>query len=480
MNPSGYRPVGRHRTLADFRAHLRGVDPSCDVVEELRGSEGPLGRPLDVDGLRIGNRFCVHPMEGWDATTDGLPTERTLRRWSAFGRSGAKLVWGGEAFAVRADGRANPNQLCRMPDEERSLRGLLDLHDALRAAHVQAGMETSDLVVGLQLTHSGRWSRPQGKKAPRIAVRHPELDRRAEVRDDSALFSDAELESLVDEYLAAARLAQRAGFHFVDVKCCHGYLLHELLGAHTRPGVFGGDFDGRTRLFRTIVNAIRAELPALRIGVRASIADTQIHTKDPDSGIGRAIAADPRAPRYGFGVAVDGSPDLGEPIEFLRLCQRLGVAMVNLTIGSPYTCPHLQRPATYPPSDGYLPPEDPLLSVTRHLQVVRACKRAVPGLPMVGTGYSYLQEWLPYVAEHEVGAGHVDFVGLGRSMLSYPELPADVLARQTLDRRRICRTFSDCTTAPRNGLVSGCYPLDPYYRSSAEAGVLDRIKKEHT
>ena len=104
MNPSGYRPVGRHRTLADFRAHLRGVDPSCDVVEELRGSEGPLGRPLDVDGLRIGNRFCVHPMEGWDATTDGLPTERTLRRWSAFGRSGAKLVWGGEAFAVRADG----------------------------------------------------------------------------------------------------------------------------------------------------------------------------------------------------------------------------------------------------------------------------------------------------------------------------------------------------------------------------------------
>jgi hypothetical protein len=63
----------------------------------------------------------------------------------------------------------------------------------------------------------------------------------------------------------------------------------------------------------------------------------------------------------------------------------------------------------------------------------------------------------------------IDVVGLGRIVLSYPELPADVLAGATLRRNRFCRTFSDCTTGPRMGLVSGCYPLDKFYTSRPEA-----------
>jgi hypothetical protein len=145
---------------------------------------------------------------------------------------------------------------------------------------------------------------------------------------------------------------------------------------------------------------------------------------------------------------------------------------VNITVGSPYYCPHLQRPAYYPPSDGYLPPEDPLRGVIGHLNAVRRCKAAFPELPLVGTGYSYLQEYLPHVAQHEVGRGHVDLVGIGRMVLAYPELPADVLAGRPLDARRICRTFSDCTTGPRNGLVSGCFPLDPHYRALPEAALV--------
>jgi hypothetical protein len=148
-----------------------------------------------------------------------------------------------------------------------------------------------------------------------------------------------------------------------------------------------------------------------------------------------------------------------------------------VSAGSPYYCPHLQRPAVYPPSDGYLPPEDPLVAVQGQLSAVRTCKAAHPELGLVGTGYTYLQQYLPHVAQHEVGAGHVDFVGLGRMVLSYPELPADVLAGRELDRKRICRTLSDCTTAPRNGLPSGCYPLDPYYRQSEEAAVLRDVKR---
>ena len=89
----------------------------------------------------------------------------------------------------------------------------------------------------------------------------------------------------------------------------------------------------------------------------------------------------------------------------------MGIKLVNLSAGSPYYNPHIQRPATYPPTDGYLPPEDPLLSVTRQLGLARACKARFPGLVFVGTGYSYLQEYLPHVAQHEVRSGHVDLIG---------------------------------------------------------------------
>ena len=45
-------------------------------------------------------------------------------------------------------------------------------------------------------------------------------------------------------------------------------------------------------------------------------------------------------------------------------------------------------------------------------------------------------------------------------VLAYPDIFTDALTKGRLEARRICRTFSDCTTAPRNGLISGCYPLD--------------------
>ena len=124
-----------------------------------------------------------------------------------------------------------------------------------------------------------------------------------------------------------------------------------------------------------------------------------------------------------------------------------------------------------------MPAEDPLAWVFRHLAVVRAAKARFPNLVLVGTGYTYLQEWLPHVAHHEVAQGHVDFVGLGRMILSYPELPLDVLRGAALRKKLICRTFSDCTTAPRNGLVSGCYPLDDLYRARPEAEQVKAIKK---
>jgi NADPH2 dehydrogenase len=115
--------------------------------------------------------------------------------------------------------------------------------------------------------------------------------------------------------------------------------------------------------------------------------------------------------------------------------------------------------------------------VIRHISVGAELKAHAPKLACVGSGYTYLQDWLPNVSQAVVRQGMVDFIGLGRSTLSYPDLPADVLAGHPLMRKRICRTFSDCTTAPRKGLVSGCYPLDDLYKQRPEAEELKRIKK---
>jgi 2,4-dienoyl-CoA reductase-like NADH-dependent reductase (Old Yellow Enzyme family) len=168
--------------------------------------------------------------------------------------------------------------------------------------------------------------------------------------------------------------------------------------------------------------------------------------------------------------------DLTEPFRFLDLLAELDIRLVCITVGSPYYNPHRQRPAAFPPSDGYLPPEDPLVGVAIQLDVTARLKAHRPDLVVVGSGYSYLQEWLPNVAQAAVRSGVVDSVGLGRVVLSYPELPADVLAGKRLERKLICRTFSECTTAPRNGLVSGCYPLDAYYKALPEHAELARIK----
>jgi NADPH2 dehydrogenase len=185
--------------------------------------------------------------------------------------------------------------------------------------------------------------------------------------------------------------------------------------------------------------------------------------------------------RWGFGLN-ENNPveyDLTEPRRFLALLESLNIRLVNLSAGSPYYNPHIQRPALFPPSDGYRPPEDPLAGVARQMEVTRILKRQFPNLLIVGTGYTYLQDFLPYVAQAAVREGWVDSVGLGRMVLTYPEMLLDVLQGRQLERKRVCRTFSDCTTAPRNGLPSGCYPLDGHYKHSEAAERLKQIKHSH-
>ncbi len=476
---SSYPRIARFRSVADLRAHLASIDAPIPLDDApLSAAEGScLASPLTLGSRTVGNRWCIHPMEGWDGSPEGGPTEILLRRWRHFGLSGAKLIWGGEAVAVLNEGRANPNQLCA-PACGRA--GFEQLLAAVRDAHRGAFGRDDDLVVALQLTHSGRFSKPVASgRIPRIANHHPLLDARHGVdpADSGCVLSDDDVERLIDAYVVAARDAAAAGFDMVDLKACHGYLIHEFLSARRRPGRWGGDFSGRTRLLATLIDRVKAECPGLLIGVRLSLFDVvPWHMVE---GHGEPFPfADALPYDCGFGVDEQNplAYDLAEPIALLKLLRDRGVCSVNLTAGSPYTVPHVQRPAAFPPSDGYPPPEDPLVGVWRQIDAARKAKEAVPDLPLVGSGYTYLQDYLVHAAQAAVARGWIDSVGLGRMVLSYPALPADALAGTPLARGSICRTFSDCTTAPRHGLRSGCYPLDPYYKALPEAAEVKAIK----
>ncbi|HWL08300.1 MAG TPA: NADH:flavin oxidoreductase [Planctomicrobium sp.] len=467
-------------------ASLKTPEQFCQRVESLgiefpfdetvlSGPDSPLGQTCPSAWGTIGNRFCILPMEGWDGETDGTPSELTRRRWMNFGLSGAKLIWGGETVAVQPSGRANPNQLMI---NEQTLSDIEGLRLHLVETHQEHFGRTDDLLVGLQLTHSGRFARPNQKARPepRVAYHHPVLDQRVGIHDDQAILSDDELKQLTDDFIQAAVLADQAGYAFVDIKHCHGYLGHEILSGVDRPGAYGGSFENRTRFLRDIVSGVRASAPRMQFGVRLSVFD-YVPYRPGDDRIGVPAMSAPYA--YAFGGDGTGlGIDLAEPIRLLELLKSLGIELLCTTVGSPYYNPHIQRPALFPPSDGYLPPEDPLIGVARQIEVTGQLKQAVPDLIVVGSGYSYLQEYLPNVGQAAVRQGLVDFVGLGRMVLSYPDLPADVLSGKGLQRKKICRTFSDCTTAPRNGMVSGCYPLDPFYKARPERQQLVALKQE--
>jgi 2,4-dienoyl-CoA reductase-like NADH-dependent reductase (Old Yellow Enzyme family) len=361
---------------------------------------------------------------------------------------------------------------------ERTERALAMLRDELVSAHRErfGSNADGDLVIGLQLTHSGRFSKPDAhdRPAPLTAYAHPILDDRFPT--PPRLLDDGDLDRLVEEFVIAARRAADAGFQFVDIKQCHGYLGHELLGGRTRAGKYGGIAENRFRFLESIVRGIHAEVPRLPVGVRLSAFDRVPYRKDA-SGVGEP-AEPAEHPSYGFGMLQGDRLEtaLGDAIGLLQRLRALDVRWICVTAGSPYYNPHITRPAYFPPADGYWPPEDPLCGVARQIRATALLKAAFPDMAFVGSAYSYLQEWLPHVAQHSVRAGWTDFVGLGRMMLAYPQLAADVLAGKSLERGAICRTFSDCTTGPRMGLVSGCYPLDRFYAERADAASILKVR----
>jgi 2,4-dienoyl-CoA reductase-like NADH-dependent reductase (Old Yellow Enzyme family) len=467
-----------------FKFHsLAELEVECRRLgTELRFSEDftPLFRPVSFGRLRAGNALCIQPMEGCDGTLDGRPDELTFRRYRRFGAGGAKLIWG-EAAAVVAEGRANSRQLLLNDETAADIQRMLQ---SCRQAHREAFGSDDDLVVGLQLTHSGRFS----YQRPLLAFHDPILDPRTvadkasgrPVDADYPLLEDDYLKRLVDRYVAVARLAQRIGFQFVDVKQCHRYLLSELLAARTRPGPYGGSLENRTRLARDIITGIRAEAPGLLIATRMNVFDSIPYRKGP-GGVGEPCPWEPPV-LSAWGARADNplEPDLTEPLQWIGEMARLGVALVNVSMGSPYATPHVIRPFEYPPPDGYETPEHPLLGVDRHFRLAGQVQQAYPDLSVVGSGYSYLQEFLPHAAAANARDGRITFVGVGRAALPQPDFVRQLEEHGRLERKRICRTFSYCTALMRSKhnelgqFATGCPPFD----KEVYGPIWERAKKQ--
>jgi NADPH2 dehydrogenase len=444
----------KYKSIADLEAENTRLGTDLRFADDL----SPLFRPLTIGSRTVGNRWCIHPMEGCDGELDGRPGELTFRRYLRFGAGGAKMIWG-EACAVNHEGRATPRQIWL---NESTRPDFAKLVADCRAAHRDANGDDTDLLFGLQLTHSGRYS-----YRPVIATHDPLLVGRGRVTPDTPLISDDELKRLVDDYVATAKLAVGVGFDFLDVKQCHRYLLNELLGARNRPGLYGGSFENRTRLAREIFQAVLAAVPAhIILATRLNVFDgIPFHMGEGGDGTPDAWAA-PLA--NGWGMAADDpfTPDLSESLRWIAEMRTLGVQLVNVTMGNPYAQPHYGRPFEYPPPDGYESPEHPLVGVDRHFQVTETIQRAEADLAIVGTGYSYLQEFLPQAAAANVRDGRVHLVGVGRASLAQPDWVRQLLDHGTLDRKRVCRTFSYCTALmrakdhPLGQFPTGCPPFD--------------------
>jgi len=470
MAPVAYRKIPSLKTASDFKTYLSENNISLPFDETTQsGPDAPLSQPILFEDKTIGNRFCALPMEGWDCLEDGRPSELTKRRWQRFGVSGAKLIWGAEACTVCEGGKGNPRQLLL---NEHTLADIADARQLLADTHLKHFGRNDDLFIGLQLTHSGRFARPK----PKIVYNHPILDGQFGIEKDYPPLTDDEIKQIIQQTIDTAELAEKAGFDFVDIKHCHGYLGHEFLSAHTRPGPFGGSFENRTRFLTETISGIKAKTPGLKIGVRLSIFDfPPFIKKQNDVGEPNRISDD-----YPFAFGADRTGlriDLTETIKLLDLLYNIDVKLICATAGSPYYNPHVTRPAMSPSSGGYLPPEDPLVGVARMINATAELKKKRPDMIIIGSAYTYLQHWLPNVAQAVIASGMADAIGLGRMMLAYPDIVADILNAKPLDTKRICITDSDCTTAPRNGIVSGCYTRDGFYKTRPEYKDLNKVKK---
>ena len=435
------------KDIEDLRQLSSRLKAPVEAIEDV----SILSEPVKADGLLIPNSLAVHPMEGCDGDSKGRLGKLTMRRYGRFASGGAGLIWG-EATAVVPEGRANPRQLWLHEESKESFAAMIKM--MRRAAHDSMGPEHNPVIVA-QLTHSGRYSKPEGIAHPIIGQRDPyrdplipqpkpSTDRKSKIPDDWPLVTDEYLDKLQDAYVEAARIAFEVGFDAVDIKACHGYLINELLACHNRKGKYGGSFENRTRFLLEVIDKIHSELGD----------ETPITTR---IGIYDAIP-------YPYGWAVDKDDytkrDLTDVKKLFGLLEKRGVKLINITIANPYYNPHVGRPFNDPIIGGYEEPEHPLTGVHRLIKITGEIQKQFPKIAMVGTGYSWLRNLLPNVAAASKINGLVTLIGGGRMSFAYPDFAKDLIKNGQMSPAKVCVACSACTQIMRDGGMAGCVVRD--------------------
>ena len=441
-------------TLASLRGKIDELGVPVALAEDL----APLGKPVKIGGLSAPNAMAVLPMEGCDSNPDGSPSALVERRYLRFAGGGAGLLWW-EACAVAQEGRANELQMMLTQDNIGRFAALLQEANVEAAQRNGTGFRPVNV---LQLTHSGRYSRPHGHRpAPIIPQHDPILDPRVGVTPHDSVVTDAYLDDLIGCYVKSAKLAREAGFDGVDIKSCHRYLLSELLASYTRKGKYGGSFENRTRFLRDVIGAVRAATgPDFIIACRFNTFDAHPYP-------------------YGFG---EDEKDLwafdpAEPMALVRMLKDQGVGLLCNSAGNPYYIyPQATRPFDLPTPGTPMPEEHPLESVARLFGFTRMIQKEAGDVPVVGCGYTWLRQFLPNAGAANLAAGDCSFVGLGRSSFAYPDAPRDILLKGGMDADQCCVTCSKCTQIMRDHGTTGCVirdaavyaPLYKRYREEAE------------
>ena len=430
--------MSQHEAFA-FQSSDELLKRASDLVVELpfQADLSPLFEETTLGSRKIGNRLSIQPMEGYDANPDGSPSDLTFRRYKRFAKGGSALIWF-EATSVVPDGRSNPHQLWL---HEQSVDGFRRLVEEVRQEAFQSFGTDHDIFCVLQLTHSGRYSRPRGMPQPQLALMNPFLD---EKKETLHIFSDKELDRLQENFVDAARLAYQAGFDAVDIKACHGYVINELLAAFDRQNSkYGGFFNNRVRFLIDVVKKIRQEV--LQIGVAV-----------------RMNAYDGIPFPYGFGSSKEESEkiDLTEPKYVVSRLINEGCSLLNITVGIPHLFPHLGRPFDRPLPGVPIPPEHPLEGISRLISITADLKKEFPEIPMVGTGYSWLRQFFPNVGASVIRNNEASFIGMGRMAFAYPEAPKDLMDTGILDPKKVCISCSRCTEMMRMGGSTGCVMKD--------------------
>ena len=400
----------------------------------------PLRREVPVGPKTAANAFAALPMEGCDSNPDGSPSDLVKRRYTRLTAGGYGLIWW-EANTIVPEGRANELQMMLT---EKNLGRFKDLVAKTKeTCRNNFGYEP---IYVLQLTHSGRYSRPEGHKPrPLIPQHDPILDPRTGVENSEAVVSDAYLESLIPAYAASARLAREAGFDGVDIKACHRYLISELLASHTREGPYGGSYENRTRLLMSIIRELR-------------------HVTGDDFILACHFNVfDAHPYPYGFGEDKDDFLKFN-PAEPERLAQDLcaaGIDLLSNSAGNPYYIyPQVTRPFDTSSTGIPVPEEHPLESIERLFGFTALIQKTAGPVPVVGNGYSWLRQFLPQAGAANLAAGRCSFVGLGRSTFAYPELPRDVFSTGTVKKEKCCIACSRCTQIMRDHGRTGCVIRD--------------------